>query len=74
MDITIETFSPGLLIWQALMILAIILPIFALIDVLNNDFKKDKLFWIFMILFTNLIGTLLYYKFGTKQKISRFTS
>jgi len=70
----IETFSPKLLVWQTLMILAIILPIFALIDVLSNDFKKDKLFWIFMILFTSLIGTLLYYKFGTKQKISRFTS
>ena len=66
----IETFSPELLIWQIVMILAIILPIIALIDILRNDFKgNNKLIWILVILFTSLIGVLLYFRFGTKQKI-----
>jgi len=68
----IETFSPKLLIWQTLMILAIVLPIIALIDILRNDFKdNNKLIWVLVILFTSLIGVLLYFKYGTKQKISK---
>ena len=62
------------LIWQTLLILSIGLQIYALIDILSYDFKKDKLFWIFMILLTSLIGTILYFKFGTRDKISRFTN
>jgi heme/copper-type cytochrome/quinol oxidase subunit 4 len=54
------------------MILAIILPIIALIDILRNDFKgNNKLIWILVILFTSLIGVLLYFRFGTKQKIMK---
>jgi heme/copper-type cytochrome/quinol oxidase subunit 4 len=72
MDNMIETFSPELLIWQIVMILAIILPIIALIDILRNDFKgNNKLIWILVILFTSLIGVLLYFRFGTKQKIMK---
>ena len=72
METTIENLSPGLFIWQILMILAIILPIIALIDILRNDFKENnKLIWILVILFTNLVGVLLYLRFGTKQKISK---
>ena len=72
MDNIIETFSPGLLIWQILMILAITLPIIALIDILRNDFKgNNKLIWVLVILFTSLIGVLIYFRYGTKQKITR---
>lgn len=72
MNNMIENFSPELLIWQIVMILAIILPIIALIDILRNDFKgNNKLIWILVILFTSLIGVLLYFRFGTKQKIAR---
>jgi hypothetical protein len=72
METTIETFSPGLLIWQILMILAVILPIIALIDILRNEFKgNNKLIWILVILFTSLFGVLLYFRYGTKQKITR---
>ena len=72
METTIETFSPGLLIWQILMILAVILPIIALIDILRNEFKgNNKLIWILVILFTSLVGVLLYFRYGTKQKITR---
>lgn len=72
METTIENFSNGLFIWQTLMILAFILPIVALIDILRNDFKdNNKLIWTLVILFTNLVGVLLYLMFGTKQKISK---
>jgi len=58
--------------WQIILILVgIVIPIIALIDVLRNDFtKNNKLIWILVILFTGLIGTLLYLMFGTKQKIN----
>ena len=72
MDTSLENFSAGLLLWQTLMILAIVLPIIALIDIMNNDFRdNNKLFWVLVILFTSLIGVLLYYKYGTKQKIAK---
>ncbi|WP_298287720.1 PLD nuclease N-terminal domain-containing protein [uncultured Lutibacter sp.] len=72
MEKTIENFSSGLFIWQTLLILALILPIIALIDILRNDFKdNNKLIWILVILFTNLVGVLLYLIYGTKQKISK---
>lgn len=72
MDTTLENFSSGVLLWQTLMALAIVLPIIALIDIMNNDFKENnKLFWVLVILFTSLIGVLLYYKYGAKQKIAK---
>jgi hypothetical protein len=58
--------------WQIILILfGIVIPIIALIDVLRNDFtKNNKLIWILVILFTGLIGTLIYLMVGTKQKIN----
>ena len=72
MENLIETFSLGLLLWQIILILTIALPIIALIDILRNDFKENnKLIWILVILFTSLVGVLLYFIYGTKQKISK---
>jgi hypothetical protein len=72
METTIENLNSGILIWQTILILALILPIIALIDILRNDFKdNNKLIWTLVILFTNLIGVLLYLIYGTKQKISK---
>jgi len=72
MENLIETFSLGLLLWQIILILTIALPIIALIDILRNDFKENnKLIWILVILFTSLVGVLLYFIYGTKQKIKR---
>jgi TctA family transporter len=72
MDTALENFSLGVLLWQTLTILAVVLPIIAIIDIMNNNFKdNNKLFWVLVILFTSLIGVLLYYKYGTKQKIAK---
>nr|WP_313800047.1 PLD nuclease N-terminal domain-containing protein [uncultured Allomuricauda sp.] len=57
--------------WQIMLILCgFLIPIIALIDVIRNDFKKNnKIVWILVILFTNLLGVILYFIFGTSQKI-----
>ena len=41
MDTSLVNFSAGLLLWQTLMILVIVLAIIALIDIMNNDFIKN---------------------------------
>ena len=56
--------------WQMILLICVLIPIIALIDVLRNDFtKNNKLIWVSVILFTGLIGTLLYLMFGIQQKI-----
>lgn len=72
MEKTIDTFSPFLAFWQLLSVLIIILSIIALIDILRHDFKENnKLIWVLVVIFTNLLGVFMYYKFGTQQKIKR---
>ncbi|WP_298287722.1 PLD nuclease N-terminal domain-containing protein [uncultured Lutibacter sp.] len=61
--------------WQIILILIIVflgfLPtIIALIDILRNKFNgNDKIVWVLVVLFFNLIGAILYFIIGTKQKI-----
>ena len=53
-----------------IVLLALALPIIALIDILRSEFKgNDKIIWILLVLFINVIGTLLYFMIGAKQKI-----
>jgi len=55
--------SPILIIW-----LIILIP---LIDLLRNSFPSinDKLLWILIVLFLPVLGTILYYSIGRKQRI-----
>ena len=57
--------------WQILLLLGgFVFPIIALIDVIRNDFtKNNKVVWILVILFTNLLGAFLYFIFGRSQTI-----
>ena len=60
--------------WQIIIILlvflGIILTIFALIDILKSEFKgNNKIIWLMVILFFNLIGSILYFTIGRNQKI-----
>lgn len=57
--------------WQIMLLLGgFLIPIIALIDVIINDFtKNNKVVWILVILFTNLLGAFLYFIFGRSQKI-----
>ncbi|NBC56786.1 MAG: hypothetical protein GVY05_00650 [Bacteroidetes bacterium] len=61
--------------WQWLLILItlfiFILPtIIALVDILRNEFKaNNKIVWVIVVLFGNIIGAVLYLLIGRYQKI-----
>ena len=53
-----------------IILFALALPVIALIDILRSDFKgNDKIIWVLLVVFMNLLGTLLYFIIGAKQKI-----
>lgn len=58
-------------IYETLILIAVLLfPIWALIDILKSKFEGNtKLIWIMLVVFTNLIGTILYFIIGKNQKI-----
>ena len=60
--------------WQIIILtfvfLGIIPTIIALIDILKSEFNgNDKIVWVLVVLFFNLIGAILYFIIGRKQKI-----
>lgn len=57
---------------QIILIAVFLTPLIALIDILSHNFKKnDKLIWILMVIFLNIIGVVLYLFIGRKQRIKR---
>ncbi|WP_080058206.1 PLDc N-terminal domain-containing protein [Spirosoma aerolatum] len=44
----------------------------ALVDVVRSEFRgsNDKLIWVIIIVFLNIIGALLYFFIGRNQRIS----
>ncbi len=49
----------------------LIIPLIALVDILRNEFPgNDKLIWVLVILFLWIIGAILYFFIGRKQKIT----
>jgi hypothetical protein len=60
--------------WQIIILifvfLGIIPTIIALIDILKSKFNgNDKIVWVLVVLFFNLIGAILYFIIGRNQKI-----
>ena len=61
--------------WQLIMILIVVLlgfipTVIALIDIVKSNFKgNDKLVWVLVVLFLNLVGAIIYFALGRKQKI-----
>jgi len=52
-------------------LLSSILCVFALFDILRSEFTGyNKLVWLLAVVFFPLIGTLAYFIFGRKQKVS----
>ncbi len=50
--------------------LGFIPTIIALVDILRNKFNgNDKIIWVLVVLFFNLIGAILYFIIGRNQKI-----
>ena len=67
-----ELVSPafGLVFWMIFSVSAVILPLIALIDLLRSHFvNHDKLVWTIVVLFVPVIGPILYFKLGRKQKV-----
>ena len=67
----------GLGAYELLFILIVLgvfflLPIMALFDVVRSDFRgpNDKSIWVVIILFLNLIGAVLYFFIGRKQRVA----
>ena len=61
-------------IWQIFLILialsGITLTIIALIDILKSKFEgNNKIVWLLVVIFINLLGAILYFTIGRKQKI-----
>ena len=51
---------------------AFILPIIALVDILSNKFEgNNKLIWVLVVIFVNLLGAILYFAIGRQQKLPR---
>ena len=60
--------------WQIILILiaflGIIPTIIALIDILKNKFEgNNKIVWVLVVLFFNLIGAILYFTIGRNQRV-----
>lgn len=57
--------------WLFLIVLVgigILLPLLALVDALRSS--NDKLIWVIVILFLNVIGALLYLVIGRNQRMA----
>jgi len=53
-----------------LFLLGIIPTIIALIDILKNKFENNnKIVWVLIVLFLNIIGAILYFTIGRNQRI-----
>lgn len=51
----------------------IVVPLFliALVDILKSDFKgNDKIVWMLVVILLPLLGSLLYFVVGRKQKLT----
>ena len=67
--------APGTneLVIIALISVIFLIPLFALIDILRNQFKdsSNKIIWALIVLLFPVLGGILYFLFGVKQKVSK---
>lgn len=48
----------------------LIIPIIALVDILRNEFtNNNKIIWVLVVLLSWIIGAILYFFIGRKQKV-----
>ncbi len=49
-----------------------LIPLIALVNILRSRFEEsnNKLVWVLVVLFLNLIGAILYYAIGRKQRVA----
>ncbi|WP_372773004.1 PLD nuclease N-terminal domain-containing protein [Mangrovibacterium sp.] len=62
--------SGELIVILAITLIVFLPPLIALIDILRNDFEaNNKIIWVLVVIFLNLLGALLYFFIGRNQKI-----
>jgi len=69
--ITLGVFSGAEVILMLLILLVTLaIPIIALVDILKSKFEgNNKTVWVLVVLFLGLLGVILYYAIGRKQRI-----
>ncbi|MBS0011957.1 MAG: PLDc_N domain-containing protein [Bacteroidales bacterium] len=51
-------------------VIIVLLPLIALIDILTHEFTgSNKIIWVFIVIFFPVMGAILYFLIGTRQKI-----
>lgn len=61
-----------IIIFLIISLLAFVPTVIALIDILRNEFtQNNKIIWVLVVLFGNIIGVILYFIIGRKQKLSQ---
>ena len=65
--------SPAVLIIVLfILIITLLLTIVALVDILGNTYEgNDKLIWVIVVIFTGLLGCILYFTIGQRQKLPK---
>ena len=59
-------------VWQLFLLATMLFPIIALVDIIKNEFTgNNKLIWVLVLIFFNILGAVLYYFIGTKQKLKK---
>jgi len=70
METVLNDTSYGLITWQIIMFISILLWIYSLIDILKNSFEKnDKIIWALVVLLIPILGSILYILIGRKRKL-----
>jgi hypothetical protein len=63
-------FGLGMIELILIFLLLMVPNLIALIDILRHDFRENqKLVWLIVVLFVPLMGTILYFAIGRKQRI-----
>lgn len=70
--ITLSTVGPWQIILILIVLLILVFPIIALINILQNEFTgSNKLIWIPVVLLLPLSGSILYFIIGKSQKLEK---
>ncbi len=56
-----------------LIVIVLVLPLIALVDILKSNFKKDvnKTVWVIVVIFLPVMGSILYFLKGRGQKAGK---
>ena len=70
MEVLLDNFSFGLMIWQIILFVTLFFWLFCVMDVLRSSFNgNDKLIWVLVLLFVPILGPFLYLFIGRNKRI-----